>query len=85
MPVMEHEITELRERIAHLEGQVEFLFKHLGVTFVPEAAPGDDPRIIEQLKQGDLLGAVRIHREINKSDYITARQAVDEIKGRLVI
>jgi hypothetical protein len=75
----------LRDRMIRLEGQVAFLYKHLGVTFVPEAAPGDDPRIIEQLKQGDLLGAIKIHREIHKSDFNAAKQAVEEMKGRLGI
>ena len=41
----EHDITMLRDRIAHLEGQVAFLYRHLGVTFVPEASRG-----VEEIK-----------------------------------
>jgi hypothetical protein len=52
---------------------------------VPEAAPGDDPRIIEQLKKGKLLEAIKTHREIYDSDYETAKLAVEEIQGRLGI
>ena len=83
MPAMEYEVAALRQRIAHLEGQVAFLYKHLGVTFVPEAAPSDDPRIIEAIKKGDTLGAIKVFREINKVGIEEARVGVDEIRGRL--
>ncbi len=83
MPATEQEITELRQRLARLEGKVDFLYRHLGLTFVPEAAPGDDPRIIEALKKGKLLDAIRVHREIHGTDYESARAAVEEIQGRL--
>lgn len=83
MAVMEHEITELRQRIARLEGKVDFLYRHLGLTFVPEAASSDDARIIEAIKKGKPLDAIRIHRELNGTDFETARKAVEEIQGRL--
>ncbi len=84
----ELEVIQLRERIAHLEGQVAFLYRHLGITFVPEAAPGDDPRIVDALKKGNLLGAIKVYREIHSNSSVTigadeARRAVEEIKGRL--
>ncbi|HEX2697956.1 MAG TPA: hypothetical protein VHM28_09620 [Anaerolineales bacterium] len=83
--VTDQDYKQLRDRVIHLEGQVAFLYKHLGITFVPEAAPGDDPRIIEQLKKGKLLEAIKTHREIYDSDYETAKLAVEEIQGRLGI
>ena len=81
--VTEMELTALRNRVVHLEGQVAFLYKHLGVTFIPESAPEDDPGIIEQLKKGNLLGAIKIYRELNKTGLDEARLAVEEIQGRL--
>jgi len=83
MPAMEYEVQELRQRVARLEGKVEFLYRHLGVTFVPEAAPSDDPRIIEAIKKGDTLGAIKVYREINQVGIDEARIGVDEIRGRL--
>ena len=86
----EQDIAKLRDRIVHLEGQVAFLYRHLGVTFVPEAVPGDDPRIIAALKKGNLLEAIQVYREIFSTSRVTvcmeeAKRAVEEIKGRLGI
>ena len=79
----EQAYERLRDRVYQLQAQVDFLYKHLGITFIPEAAPGDDPRIIEQLKKGNLLGAIKVHRELYNSDINAAREAVLEMKGRL--
>ena len=79
----EQEYINLRNRLIHLEGEVAFLYKHLGVTFVAEPSLTDDPRIIEQLKKGNLLEAIRIHRELNNTNMADAKQAVEEIQGRL--
>jgi hypothetical protein len=81
--VTHEDLAVLRDRIIKLEGQVAFLYRHLNVTFVPEAGPADDPRILEQLRQGDLMAAIKVYREIHKVDLHAARQAVEEIKGRL--
>jgi ribosomal protein L7/L12 len=81
--VTEHDLTILRTRIVHLEGQVAFLYKHLGLTFVPEPSPEDDTRIIDALKKGNLLEAIKVYRELYNSDMVTAKQAVEEIQGRL--
>ena len=35
----EHDIAMLRDRIAHLEGQVAFLYKHLGIALSSDASP----------------------------------------------
>jgi hypothetical protein len=86
----DQDIAQLRDRITHPEGQVAFLYRHLGVTFVPESAPGDDLRIVEALKKGNLLEAIKVYREIHSTSTLTigfdeAKRAVEEIKGRLGI
>ena len=66
------------------------MYRHLGVTFVPEAAPGDDPKIIEALKKGNMLEAIKIYRTLYSTSMLTvsmddAKRAVEEMKGRLGI
>ena len=79
----ELEVAQLRTRVVHLEGRVAFLYKHLGLTFVPEPELSDDPRIVEQLKKGNFLGAMKIYRELNNTTADDAKQAVQEMQGRL--
>jgi hypothetical protein len=83
--VTAEDLAKLRDRTIQLEGQVKFLYKHLGVTFVPEAEPGDDPKIIEFLKKGDLLNAIKVHRMNTGVGYDEGKAAVEEMKGRLGI
>ena len=77
------EIVILRGRISKLEAQVQFLYKHLGVTFVPESVSIDEAEIVEYLKKGDVMGAIRMHRSIHNSGLAEAKTAVDEIRSRL--
>ena len=79
----DQEIHDLRNHVIRLEGQVSFLYKHLGITFVPETQLTDDPRVIEQLKKGNLIEAIKIHRELNNTSLVEAKQAVEEMQGRL--
>jgi hypothetical protein len=75
---------QLRDRVYRLQAQVDYLYQHLGISFTPDTTL-DDPRIIEHLKKNDLIGAIKVHRELYNSDLTTAREAVLEIKGRLGI
>ena len=70
--ITEQQFSDLRRRVTHLEGQVAFLYSHLGMTFEPEPQLDDDPRIIEALKSGNLLQAMKIYRE-NTGDGDDAR------------
>jgi hypothetical protein len=76
-------IHNLSRRVIQLEGQVAFLYKHLGIEFVPESAPTDDPRIVELLKKGSKLDAIKLHREIYSSGPQDAIAAINEMQGRL--
>ncbi len=90
MTITEQEYARLRDMVIRLQGEVDFLYKHLGLTFVPESAPQDDPRIVAALKKGNLLEAIKIYRELHSTTSVTigmdeAKLAVEEIKGRLGI
>ncbi len=83
--VTDQAFHDLRNRVIKLEGQVAFLYEHLGITFVPETQVTDDPRIIEQLQKGNLIEAIKIHRQLNNSSLEEAKKAVEEMQGRLGI
>lgn len=83
MPTVEQqEIYLLRSRVVHLEAQVDFLYRHLGVTFVEPNNPDDDPRVLEALRRNNVIEAVKIYREINNVGLGEAKAAVDAIRAR---
>ena len=79
----ELEVAQLGKRVTQLEGRVAFLYEHLGMTFVAEPLLTDDPRIVEELKKGNLLKAIAVYRQINNVDMEDAKQAIQEMQGRL--
>ena len=79
----DQEYIDLRNRLIRLEGQVAFLYRHLGVTFVPEEQLTDDPRIVQALKKGNLLEAIKAYREMTGAGMDEAKTAVEEMQGRL--
>jgi ribosomal protein L7/L12 len=81
--ITDQQYLELRNRVTRLEGQVTFLYEHLGMTFVPEGQLTDDPKIVAALKKGNLLEAIKAYREITGAGTDEAKKAVEEIQGRL--
>jgi ribosomal protein L7/L12 len=80
--VEQQEINLLRSRIIHLEAQVDFLYRHLGVTYVEQNSPDDDPRILEALRRNNVIEAVKLYREINDIGLAEAKAAVEAIRAR---
>ena len=83
----DYDINLLRDRIVRLEDQLAFLYKHLGIALSSEAAPGDDPRIVDALKKGNTLEAIKVYRELYSSATVTvsleeAKRAVEDIRRR---
>lgn len=76
------DIAALRQRIYRLEAQVEFLYRHLGVTFVEQADPGDDPRIIDALKRNNVIEAIKYYRELTDTGLAEAKAEVEKIRER---
>jgi large subunit ribosomal protein L7/L12 len=78
----ESEILALRARIAELEGRVDFLYRHLGITFTANTSMGD-VRVIDMLKRGNKIEAIKIYREIYDVGLAEAKQAIDNLESRL--
>ncbi len=82
MSYQEDELVSLRRRVMDLEAQVEFLYRHLGVTFVPDPSQIDNSKILEQLAKGNLVEAVKIYRQTYNTGLAEAKRAVDELKAK---
>lgn len=79
----QRQIYGLKERINKLEAQVDFLYKHLGVTFVEEIHPSDDLEVINVLRTGNILEAIKVYRSRHDAGLAEAKIAVEEMQSRL--
>ena len=77
------QIAALKTRVFRLEAQVKFLYEHLGVTFVEDISPVDDPKVIAALKAGNELEAIKAYRMTTNAGLAEAKAAVEEIRSRV--
>jgi ribosomal protein L7/L12 len=80
--VTESEILLLRSRITQLEERVDFLYKHLGIVNTEDQRM-TDKRVIDILRKGNKIEAIKIYREIYNVGLAEAKQAVDDMETRL--
>lgn len=78
---LEQEVVELRMRLARLEGEVEALYRRLSIPYGDEAVRADE-RVIEPLRRGKLIEAIKIYREIHNVGLAEAKEAVEALRGR---
>jgi ribosomal protein L7/L12 len=78
----ESEILALRARMAELGSRVDFLYKHLRIAHVRDTGMAE-PRVVEMLKRGNKIEAIKIYREIYNCGLAEAKQAVEGIEARL--
>ena len=77
-------VQAVRARVAKLEAEMKFLYKHLGVTFVPtfDLDPADK-EVAEWLKKGNEIKAIATYRAVHSVGLAEAKAAVDEIRAGL--
>jgi len=86
MPTLEQEeIGQLKGRVSRLEARLEFLYRHLGVTFVENVHAGDSPQVIAALKANNMLEAIKAYRMATNASLEDAKRAIEEMRGRLGI
>ena len=79
----QQEISTLRGQISRLEARLEFLYKHLGVTFVEDTRLTDDPKVIAALRANNVFEAIRHYRTATNANLAEAKTAVEEMRTRL--
>ena len=81
----QEEIGQLKGRISRLEARLEFLYKHLDVTFVEDTRLGDDPKVIAALKANNMLEAIKYYRAATNTSLEAAKAGIEEMRTRLGI
>ena len=78
----ETDVIALRARVAELEDRLQYLYKRLNIEYVSNPSVVD-PRIVEYLKKGNKIEAIKIYREIHNVGLAEAKQAVERIETSL--
>jgi len=73
--------NELVQQVKGLDRKLTFLMQHLGVVYRDPSPPSDE--VAQLVIKGDRLAAVRLFMKNNGVDLMAAKQAVDDIAGRL--
>ena len=78
----ETDLSALRARVAELEDRIQYLYKRLNIEYGAEPSLVNT-RIIEFLKKGNKIEAIKIYREIHNVGLAEAKNAVEGIKASL--
>ena len=74
----EIELVSLRARVSELENMVRFLYEKLNIEYVAGTSQIALPaRVIDAIKKGDKVEAIRIYRELYPSGLVEAKTAID--------
>jgi len=86
LPTLEQEeISLLKGRVSRLEARLEFIYRHLGVTFVENTSPTDNPQVIDALRANNLLEAIKQYRMATNASLEEAKSAIEALRARLGI
>jgi ribosomal protein L7/L12 len=83
--VDQEDIALLRQRIVRLEAQVDYLYRHLGVTYVENSYETDDPNVVAALRSNNMIEAIKYYRAKTGVGLAEAKSAVEAMRSRLGI
>ena len=83
MSLEQENIELLRQRVNRLEEQVDFLYRHLGITFSSGENSAEDPQIIEALREHKMIEAIKLYRLKTGVGLAEAKSAMEALQGRL--
>ena len=78
-------MDEQIQRLRTLENQVAYLYRHLGLDpadAVPDASGGLSPDVVQLINSGNLIQAIKLHRERTGLGLAEAKDAVDAFERR---
>jgi ribosomal protein L7/L12 len=75
----DEEIYALRQKVRKLEHRVAFLLDHLGLDYPEESDPGITEEIIELVRMGRKIEAIRLYREATGVGLKEAKEFIDSL------
>jgi ribosomal protein L7/L12 len=80
MSYPEQDIRELRERVARLECQIAFLMEHLGVEYHEERIQGVSPEVMDLVRSGRKIQAIRLFRQETGAGLKDAKAFIESLE-----
>ena len=79
---VETDIVALRVRVRELEEHIKYLYTYLNITYF-ESSQAGDAKVIEMIKKGNKIEAIKIYRELHNVGLAEAKQDVELLMARL--
>ena len=79
MATVEYEILQLRQRVSKLERQVAYLLDHLRLQYAEDPHQGVSPEILDLLRQGRKIQAIKLFREETGTGLREAKEFIDSL------
>jgi ribosomal protein L7/L12 len=76
----DREIQDIKTRLEKLETRMSFLFRSLGIMSEEAPTRGASLRVIELVRQGDTLGAIKAFREETGASLKDAKTYVESLE-----
>lgn len=80
---VEQDVLSLRSRVAQLEARMQFLYEKLNIEYVEKPSLAN-PKIMELLKKGNKIGAIKVYREVYNVGLAEAKDAVEKIEAGIL-
>ncbi len=78
-------MTALGNRVVELEDKVNFLLLHEPTPYVPVSAEekaGNEAAVVELIKKGKTMDALKLYREKHQVPFDDAKKAVEELRSK---
>jgi ribosomal protein L7/L12 len=76
----DNEIFELRQRIVKLESQIAFILQQEGLDYCEEQNMGVSPEIINLMREGKKIQAIKLYRQETGAGLKQAKEFVDSLE-----
>lgn len=76
----EPHVLDLTTRVAKLERQIAFLLEHLGLEYTEGPSAGVAPEIIELVRSGQKINAIKLYREKTGGGMKAAKEFIDSLQ-----
>jgi len=80
MTYVEGEVFKLSRQVAKLERQIKFLMEHLGLEYEEEPNAGVSTEILELVRKGDKLRAIKFYREETGVGLREAKEFIESLE-----